>query len=418
MEKLLHILGSIGLLLVNGLILIVAAGVLFMVPDIPGCKRFDRYCDYPDKDALLSGEADEVVLIGDGIIGGKKYTAVAMERCGFFASGLAVLIYDEGGKLVDKSRDQGDDPRFRIEWMRHISLYSPEDYRLLAEGKLPKGERFVMATEQAEGRIVVVDKVGIIWEWNPTNDVGIATNHYSSFTNPDECKGRDDGRTILMTASGGAFAAIDVDTKRAKCYGDVGGNPHSVELLPDGRYVVASSNGNRLTLVDVSEHPLEPAKQSKKEFVFEDAHGVHWDADRKVLWAIGAKEIAKFEYDGPAMELRRLKGFPLSDVGLEWGHDLIEDTRCRKCGIVGAGLLAFTAHGGCGWFDPEKETYVNCSTNGPGIKSLSFDDHDRMKTVPKERWWTDEITVEDSCSPDGYIVPGARFYKARFLIRR
>lgn len=289
---------------------------------------------------------------------------------------------------------------------------------LFAEGSLPRGGRFVMATEQAEGRVVVVDKTGVIWEWNPTNDVGIATNHYPLFTNPDECKGRDGGRTILMTASGGAFAAIDVDTKRAKCYGDVGGNPHSVELLPDGRYVVASSNGNRLTLVDVSEHPFEPAKQLKKEFFFEDAHGVHWDADRKALWVIGAKEIARFEYDGQAMELRKLKGFPLSDVGLECGHDLIGDARRKMCGVVGEGLLAFTAHNGYGWFDPEKEAYVHCSTNSPRIKSQSFYGHERMKTVPKERWWTDEITVSSGGAERSYIVPGARFYKARFLIRR
>lgn len=61
MSRVLHVLGSIGLLLVNGLIFIVVAAVLLLLPDIPGCVRFGRYCDYPDKDALLSAAAEEGV---------------------------------------------------------------------------------------------------------------------------------------------------------------------------------------------------------------------------------------------------------------------------------------------------------------------------------------------------------------------
>lgn len=290
--------------------------------------------------------------------------------------------------------------------------------KLSDSGVLPKGGRFVMATEQAEGRIVVVDKLGVIWEWNPSNDVCIATNDVQYFTNPDECKGCDNGRTIIMTASGGAFAAIDVDEKRAKCYGFVGGNPHSIDRLPDGRYVVASSNGNKLTLVDGSGHPLEPSAQRKKEFAFEDAHGVHWDAQRKVLWAIGGAAIAKFAYDASVMDLKLLKSFPLAEVGLAWGHDLVEDARCGRCDVAGSGLLAFTAHNGYGWFDRDKESFVNCSTNIVRVKSQSFDDHDSLSTVPKERWWTDEIHLKGRHSSSVYTVPGARFYKARFLIRK
>lgn len=297
------------------------------------------------------------------------------------------------------------------------------------------GSCWVMAAEQAKCRIVVLDGApwyaewegqpeppedyGIVWEWSPATDPGIPGKDVGLFANPDECKARDGGRTILMTASGGAFAAIDVDAKKAKCYGVVGGNPHSIDVLPDGRYVVASSDGNKLTLVDLDGHPFEPSAQIKKEFPLSSAHGVHWDAKRNVLWAIGREEVAKFRYDASTMELTKLKGFPLSEVGLSGGHDLVEGEGCAYSGPFGKDCLAFTTDNGGGFFNMSKEAYEGCSTDSPGIKSVAYDGGVGYLAVhPKEKWWTDEIFCRRGCEFSVYYVKGARFYKARYLIRK
>ena len=51
-------------------IVLAILGVLFLVavasllPDIPGCKRFNRYCSYPDMKSLMDAEKDDIVATG------------------------------------------------------------------------------------------------------------------------------------------------------------------------------------------------------------------------------------------------------------------------------------------------------------------------------------------------------------------
>lgn len=105
-------------------IVLAILGVLFLVaaasllPDIPGCKRFSRYCSYSDMKALMDAERDDIVATVAYERGGTNYTFVVLKPCRFLASGCAVLVYDPEGRLCDKTGDEGDDGCFQRAWPR------------------------------------------------------------------------------------------------------------------------------------------------------------------------------------------------------------------------------------------------------------------------------------------------------------
>jgi len=104
-------------LLVVGVALFAAVSfAFFAIVETPGAKRFNRYCDYPNKDALLSAETNDVVRCHNCTIRGTNVTLVVVKPCRWLASGPVVLVYDADGKRIGKTRDEGDDGRFQQMW--------------------------------------------------------------------------------------------------------------------------------------------------------------------------------------------------------------------------------------------------------------------------------------------------------------
>ena len=103
----------------GALFILAAASVLL---DIPGTKRFSRYLSYPDKDALIAAETNDVTSVCDCLLNGTNYVVVDMRSCRFLASGPAVLVYGPDGRLFDKTGDEGDDSRFQHTWHWRKSL--------------------------------------------------------------------------------------------------------------------------------------------------------------------------------------------------------------------------------------------------------------------------------------------------------
>ena len=73
-------------------------------------------CDYPNKDALLAAEPDEVKKVVDFSQNGTNYPAVVLSWIGFLPSGPAVFIYNEEGVRVDYCSDSGDNDSFLRRW--------------------------------------------------------------------------------------------------------------------------------------------------------------------------------------------------------------------------------------------------------------------------------------------------------------
>jgi hypothetical protein len=136
-----------------------------------------------------------------------------------------------------------------------------------------------------------------VWSWRAADRPELPVAMRSKFKTIDECKPVDGGNRILITASSDGVAVIERNTGKVAFYASVV-NAHSIELLPAGRLVVAASHradapGDRLILFDIS--------QPDKEVFHTDLswpHGVVWDAQRELLWAISNTELLGYRLAG------------------------------------------------------------------------------------------------------------------------
>ena len=90
--------------------------VFVIVVETPGIRKYERLYGYPNKDALLAAEPDEVKKVIDFSQDGTNYTAVVLSWIGFLPSGPAVFIYNEEGVRVDHCSDSGDNDSFLQRW--------------------------------------------------------------------------------------------------------------------------------------------------------------------------------------------------------------------------------------------------------------------------------------------------------------
>ncbi len=110
--------------------------------------------------------------------------------------------------------------------------------------------------------------------------------------------------------------------------GMAGSNPHSIEILPSGNIVTASTTDSTIRIFNTKNMVEKKDKKTDYEsYTFDDAHGVLWDPANECLWAVGKTELVAYKVvdDGDGTEsLKRVVGFggklPTTD-----GHDLSAD---------------------------------------------------------------------------------------------
>ena len=133
---------------------------------------------------------------------------------------------------------------------------------------------------------------------------------------------------MLGSSSGGWAGIIDYETKEILFEALVPNGPHSIELLPNGDLVVASSGGDNWDTKGYLRYfPLSTGSTTHSDDLkVPSAHGVQWDPVQEVLWAL--------QYDGViAVQIRNYgtkdaKLVKLSDMGATFngkdasGHDL------------------------------------------------------------------------------------------------
>jgi hypothetical protein len=262
-----------------------------------------------------------------------------------------------------------------------------------------------------------------VWSWRAADDSNLPKALTSAFRSTDDCKPIEGGRKILISSSSGAVVVVERETRRAIFYASVI-NAHSIEALPGERIVACasvsdSSKGNRLVVFDVG----APDKE-----VFGDpltsAHGVVWDAERRILWALGGDELRVYRLKdwknpkaNPKNELQtnvqagaptlvREASYRLPDSG---GHDLSP--------IPGKSLLFVSAGLHCWYFDRDTRRFAphDVLADALNIKCYSVNrSTGRIAYTQAEgsNWWTERVHF---LSPPGLLhLPGQRLYKARW----
>ena len=118
MNRLCRICWEVVKVVVAIVLVIVAFVALVVALELPDARRFKRYCEYPNKDALLAAEAQNVVSSTDCVLNGTNVTIVSMGPLGFLPSGSAMLVYDAEGRLIDWTDDEGENGRFQRKWSK------------------------------------------------------------------------------------------------------------------------------------------------------------------------------------------------------------------------------------------------------------------------------------------------------------
>jgi len=244
-----------------------------------------------------------------------------------------------------------------------------------------------------------------VWSWKAQDRTDLPAHSRELFKTTDECKPVRGGG-VLITSSTSGVALAERETGNVLFHAVVP-NAHSAELLPAGRAVVASSGaeeGNRLVVFNLN-GPPEPVCTDEMSW----AHGVVWDAQREVLWALGRDELRAYElrdWASPDPSLSRVATFDLPDPG---GHDLSP--------VPHTPLLVVTAQEHVYQFDRDERRFAPHPLLGnvPCVKGVSVHPASGQIAYVQaegEHWWAETIRFLE---PEGVLhEPDAHFYKARW----
>lgn len=245
-----------------------------------------------------------------------------------------------------------------------------------------------------------------IWGWKPKECADLPELLRKQFESTDECKPVAGGR-VLVTSSGGGVALFDRSSGSAVFWASAV-NAHSAELLPGNKLVVASSTGeggNRLVLFDLAA-PGKPIVSDE----LHGAHGVVWDAEVKLLWALGELELRAYamqDLEGPAPQFVRKLSYTLPNPG---GHDLRA--------VPKSDSLSLTTGNHVWLFDRRRLNFLPCGglSELAGVKSVDVHPRTgRLAFVQAEKsWWAERVRFRNA---DGELpLPGQKVYKARWAV--
>jgi hypothetical protein len=244
------------------------------------------------------------------------------------------------------------------------------------------------------------------FSWKAADRPELPPDYKTKFRTTDECKAVAGGR-ILITASSDGIALVNRKSGRTTFWGTCA-NAHSADLLPGDRIAVACSvretGGNRLVIFDAR----VPGKELYSTEL-RSGHGALWDKKRKILWALGGKELRAYTLVGwkssrPSIKLQNSYQIPGDD-----GHELsvATDSSLTVSGTKDVWLFdrdrhQFMPHPSLGGSIDVKSASVN-----PVTKQLAF------TQAESPNWWTSKIQFHN---PDGVLVRnGERLYKVRWV---
>ena len=269
----------------------------------------------------------------------------------------------------------------------------------------------ILCSDQKTRDVFIMDANGdwskpeaILWHWNPKDDPNIPPERLRAFNNMSDSKCVSDGKQVLVVASGGGMALIDVATKQSVFTAYPGGNTHSAELLPDGTVITASSTGATLKVFTRIGDEKTPHKTFT--YKFPGGHGVVWDQIHGLVWAVGADVLVAFRYnfDAENPQLIPVQSF---DLGKGYsGHDLVLLKKENKLLLTGRDVKEFDTMLGT----------LRLFSNRCPVKSISIhpETGEQLVQIPNEEWWNDTVMLLNGDRK--WTLPNkARIYKVRWF---
>ncbi|MEA1996346.1 MAG: DUF6528 family protein [Gemmatimonadota bacterium] len=248
-----------------------------------------------------------------------------------------------------------------------------------------------------------------VWSWQAEDRNELPDSVKPRFGTTDECKPVDGGKEILITSSGGAVALVRRENGRVLFWG-LADNAHSAELLPEGRIAVAASHkeggrGDRLIIYDI-------ASGGARELISAElpwGHGVVWDEDRMLLWALADRDIRVYRLKDWSSGYPFLERIGLIELPERGGHDLYP--------VPGTPFLSVSTLTHCWLFDRDTRRIKPHPdlADKVHVKSICVNPVTGQSAwIEAERpnWWAGKVLF---CNPaDTLELPGERLYKARW----
>lgn len=280
----------------------------------------------------------------------------------------------------------------------------------------------VVAADQGGRRVLLLGDDGsgtarVQWSWSPLSDRHLADlSPAHTWRNVSEAKMRTLGghRMLLASASEGLAAVLTYPGAAVRWATVVPSvNVHSVELLPDGNVALAASDPG---VVRVYAATRGPRSKEFAAFNLAGAHGVCWDDQRHLLWAVGDSQLVALQVTGPAHApgLSLARSVTLPDPS---GHDidLVASAPGRIWVATGDHVLQYDPD--CAQFvDYDGQAAIDISN----VKSVGDDPATgRVLTFRPQpgnacAWCGPTIALH---LPSGSLtLPGAHIYKARWSL--
>jgi len=268
---------------------------------------------------------------------------------------------------------------------------------------------FVCGWDEVQAVRIEGTNLWVMWRWR-ASESDLPEWTWQSFATTDECKPYSDGRLIITSSGGeslnGGVAVVQIPTGKTVFYARAP-NAHSADLLPGDRVAVAlsyQSNGNRLVIFDLSKPDAEIFSTE-----LQGGHGVVWDEQRRLLWALADYEIRAYVLGDWETVNPRLRVVYRQRLPGEGGHDLYP--------VPDSSELLVTTVLNCWLFDRDGRTFRKHPLLGDvrNVKSVSV--HPATGQIVYVRgevqWWSERLYF---LNPEKLIfVPGQRFYKARWI---
>lgn len=233
---------------------------------------------------------------------------------------------------LENASDGKYDLRPELDKVSTMDLTSDYPVEPTLEGKLP-----VALCDQKNAAAVVIDLSAadptsddaVIWTWSPNSSKnGFSGKNFGNRIDEIKLAYSSVLQTyvVCMTSSSGFMGIAEYPSGNKIWETDASGyGPHSIQYLPSGLVACALSGNGDSDRSEIRVYALGTDGKPSKKYVsaaLNGAHGVLWDDELGILWALGSKEIVAYGIGGTAEAptLHKIDGMGTSIKS--GGHDI------------------------------------------------------------------------------------------------